>query len=69
MLISTVVVDDVYNLHVNACSFLNTSTAGSQDCVCVHPNQRITDTISLAVAKLVRVNDPILCSAFLEQES
>ena len=27
-----VVVDDVYSLHVNACSFLNRSVDGSQDC-------------------------------------
>ena len=32
VLMSTVVVDDVYSLHVNACSFLNRSTDGSQDC-------------------------------------
>ena len=29
---SSVVVDDVYTLHVNACSCLNRSTDGSQDC-------------------------------------
>ena len=32
VLMSTVLVDDVYNLHVNACSFLNGSTDDYQDC-------------------------------------